>query len=75
MGFVAPFAEAAPLSGLSQSVSGIEAANPALIQKTQYYRHRWHHRHYYRPIQCHRVIGWHRTRYGTVFGPYRRCYR
>lgn len=74
--FEAPLAQAAPLSGLSQSVSSVETANPGLIQHAQYYGPRRHHRRYfYPPVACRRVIGWHRTRFGMMFGPYRRCYR
>lgn len=28
----------------------------------------------YRPV-CRRVVGWHQTRFGMIFGPYNRCYR
>ncbi len=51
-----------------------------------HYRHVYFYaprRHYrpvyrYRPIyhvSCRRFVGWHQSRYGMVFGPYRRCYR
>ena len=74
--FEVPLAQAVPLSGLSQSVSSVETANPELIQHAQYYGPRRHHRRYfYPPVVCRRVIGWHRTRFGMMFGPYRRCYR
>jgi len=81
-------AEAAPLAGLSQSAPSVEAsaANPATqvqYYRRHYYRPRYYRPRYYRPIyrpiyrplMCRRVVGWHRTPYGMVFGPYRRCFR
>ena len=70
------FAAAAPLAGIGQSVNSVEAASPSAVAKTQYYYHRRHYyRRFYRPVECRRFVGWHRTRFGMVFGPYRRCFR
>lgn len=46
----------------------------------RYYRpiYRPIYRPFYRPyygVSCRRYVGWHRSRYGMVFGPYRRCFR